>query len=569
MHVNSSWKVDSSKSSVTINSLNEVKVYKDLINKLDRPTKKFGNLKKFYRSIIEENLDFSLSHLRSELAILEKLQTREDLPHIMAELTRRDYRSPIKVEFQDQSNDVPEITVTRGRCGFDRYYDLDNRYYDSLELIMNAVLPEVGLIWNEERINQVADLQRNLLGAYNHGPATNNESKIILDYLESLDINALHGVIYNFDVSHNILNLLSSNFVDLWKDYFTWVIVEENVHFLPSHIAMVYNDQVDKFTDMDLTHYNSRVRAFMLLVDYMPDELIRLYDFPPERKAVIDTMARHIQRTMVSHFKMRKDLPESYRQLIAERIESAEIKVAVPDSYLNYDSLTILPDDPLGNIRRAAAFNFRNKLSDIIQKGAISDDWYHTTLDGVIAYYSYYNRVVIPVTFTQRPLFSEKYDDAFNYGALGFYIGHEFAHSLDFNFGGDFLINSDSIRNRLIAQYGSYRSLEGFPLNGEFTAAENFADIVGLNAALTAYESYAAGGKPKYRQFFEAFANSQREYRSAENTWNYLQEDEHALSYLRVNGTLRNINKFYEVFDVGPEDSLYLPPEERIPIWSD
>jgi predicted metalloendopeptidase len=35
----------------------------------------------------------------------------------------------------------------------------------------------------------------------------------------------------------------------------------------------------------------------------------------------------------------------------------------------------------------------------------------------------------------------------------------------------------------------------------------------------------------------------------------------------RVNGIVRNIDAWYEAFDVKPGDKRYLPPEARIRIW--
>jgi len=41
----------------------------------------------------------------------------------------------------------------------------------------------------------------------------------------------------------------------------------------------------------------------------------------------------------------------------------------------------------------------------------------------------------------------------------------------------------------------------------------------------------------------------------------------HSPMPLRVNGIVRNIDEWYDAFDVRPGDALYLPPEERVRIW--
>ena len=43
--------------------------------------------------------------------------------------------------------------------------------------------------------------------------------------------------------------------------------------------------------------------------------------------------------------------------------------------------------------------------------------------------------------------------------------------------------------------------------------------------------------------------------------------DEHSLSRWRVNGILPHVEKWYEVFNIKPDDELYLIPEKRVKLW--
>jgi putative endopeptidase len=43
--------------------------------------------------------------------------------------------------------------------------------------------------------------------------------------------------------------------------------------------------------------------------------------------------------------------------------------------------------------------------------------------------------------------------------------------------------------------------------------------------------------------------------------------DPHSPPKFRVNGVVRNMDVWYEAFDVKPGDKLYLPPEQRVRIW--
>jgi predicted metalloendopeptidase len=41
----------------------------------------------------------------------------------------------------------------------------------------------------------------------------------------------------------------------------------------------------------------------------------------------------------------------------------------------------------------------------------------------------------------------------------------------------------------------------------------------------------------------------------------------HSLEQFRANGPVRNMDAWYEAFNVQPGDKLFLPPEERVRIW--
>ncbi|MFD6107963.1 M13-type metalloendopeptidase, partial [Nocardia salmonicida] len=43
--------------------------------------------------------------------------------------------------------------------------------------------------------------------------------------------------------------------------------------------------------------------------------------------------------------------------------------------------------------------------------------------------------------------------------------------------------------------------------------------------------------------------------------------DPHSPPEFRCNAVIRNIDSFYEAFDVTPDDKLFLKPEERVTIW--
>ena len=111
-------------------------------------------------------------------------------------------------------------------------------------------------------------------------------------------------------------------------------------------------------------------------------------------------------------------------------------------------------------------------------------------------------------------------------------------------------------------------------MNGDATSGENIGDLGGLSVALEAYQ-IALGGKPApvidgvtgVQRFFLGWGQVWRgKYRDA-----YLRQlltsDVHSPVMYRVNGVVRNMDAWYEAFDVKPGDKLYLAPEDRVRIW--
>ena len=48
---------------------------------------------------------------------------------------------------------------------------------------------------------------------------------------------------------------------------------------------------------------------------------------------------------------------------------------------------------------------------------------------------------------------------------------------------------------------------------------------------------------------------------------NRTKSDPHALGKWRVNGALPHIDAWYEAFGITPDNKMYIPKEERLPLW--
>jgi putative endopeptidase len=130
----------------------------------------------------------------------------------------------------------------------------------------------------------------------------------------------------------------------------------------------------------------------------------------------------------------------------------------------------------------------------------------------------------------------------------------------------------------LIEQYDAYRPRQlsnGHHVNGAFTVGENIGDLGGLSIALLAYQLSLDGATPPVsdgltglqRVFFgwaQVWRNKSRDAEAIRR----LAVDPHSPPEFRCNGVVRNIDAFYDAFDVSESDSLYLEPAQRVRIWN-
>lgn len=209
-------------------------------------------------------------------------------------------------------------------------------------------------------------------------------------------------------------------------------------------------------------------------------------------------------------------------------------------------------------------------------------------------YEPYSNAIFIFPPLLLSPFYNASYSDAFNYAGF-MAIGHEMTHGFDnvgskFDKDGNFsnwwdVADKKEFENRQQNIIDCYSHLEisygnddfaGVYDDGKATLAENMADIGGLHLAYNAYMSklqrdgYNGDELVKQeKKFFLSICNLWREKSSVERfkLLASTKEDFHSLAKERVNGSVMNTDRWYELFDVKKGNKLYLPPEKRADIW--
>ena len=123
-------------------------------------------------------------------------------------------------------------------------------------------------------------------------------------------------------------------------------------------------------------------------------------------------------------------------------------------------------------------------------------------------------------------------------------------------------------------QFDAYTVLDTVHVNGKLTLGENIGDLGGLGIAYKAYLLSLKGadapeidGRTAAQRFFIAWSQSWRAIGRDEMVLQRLATDPHSPAEFRCNQIVRNIDVFYDAFDVKPSDKLWLEPEERVVIW--
>jgi len=382
--------------------------------------------------------------------------------------------------------------------------------------------------------------------------------------------------------------LVESLPLQAWQDYLRFHLVDRYADVLPRAFAdesfALHGTAVS-----GLQQQSPRAqRAIEVTGHEMSGALGRMYTeryFAPELKARVQTIAANVIAAFRRHVEAVQWLsPASKTQALA-KLHTLYFGVGYPEAWPDYSGLTVSPVDPVGNLRRVAEWNYGNALGRLGQPVDKRAWWIapHEVVGILLFQQNAYN---FPASFLQAPKFDAAASDAANYGAIGAVIGHETSHFVD-TLGADYdaegrkvrwwsaddLARFDAAAEPLVQQFSSYRPFPDLAIDGKLTRTENIADLAGLTAAFEAYR-HTLGNKvndKEYvrrqdRQFFIGFARGWRVKVRADALRTQVATNDHAPESYRT-ATVRNLDAWYDAFDVRPGQRLYLEPKARVRVW--
>jgi putative endopeptidase len=308
--------------------------------------------------------------------------------------------------------------------------------------------------------------------------------------------------------------------------------------------------------------------------------------FPPAAKAKMDALVGDIHTALHARIEKLTWMGDATKAKALEKLSKFTVKIGYPNTWRDYSKLLLKPDDLYGNVQRSGAFEWRRDVARLHQP--VDKAEWGMTPQTVNAYYnSVNNEIVFPAAILAPPFFDPDGDMAINYGGIGGVIGHETSHGFDDQgrkSNGDGVLTDwwpaeDATKfkaqtDRLGAQYSAFEPLPGAHVQGGLVMGENIGDLGGLSLALDAYHA-SLHGKPAPvidgltgdQRVFLGWAQVWREKIRDETLRQRLATDPHSPAVYRVNGTIRNMDGWYEAFGIKPGDKYYVAPEDRVRIW--
>ncbi|HUO18738.1 MAG TPA: M13 family metallopeptidase [Steroidobacteraceae bacterium] len=396
-------------------------------------------------------------------------------------------------------------------------------------------------------------------------------------------------VVRELDAVQSLGALLASVPAARWRAYLRYHYLATTADVLPK----AFDDEAFEFygralhgQEQQLDRWKRAVRALNRDLGEAVGELYVQRYFPPSSKEKMLQLVENLRATYAERIGKLEWMTPATRKLALEKLAAFRPKIGYPDKWRDYADLSVLAGDAFGNATRAAVFDWQRRVR---RMGGPTDrgEW-GMTPQTINAYYNpTFNEVVFPAAILQPPFFDPNADDAVNYGGIGGVIGHEMGHGFD-----DQGAKSDAHGvlhtwwlpedtqafrervDRLVAQYDGYVVLPGLNINGRLTLGENIGDLGGLSVA---YEAYHRALNGKAAPVLDGLTGDQRYFLAWAQVWRGLTRDEqlrtqvtsnpHSPNHYRVNGVVRNVDAWYQAFDVRPGDKLYLPPAERVHIW--
>lgn len=411
-------------------------------------------------------------------------------------------------------------------------------------------------------------------------------------YFSEIGIKQLDTVIVSqLKYTKELNTIFKANKVADWKMYLKWSVFNNAAGKLSEELEKANWEFYSKTLRGAKEQRPQDERALSTVNRTLGEALGQLYvaeKFPPAAKEKAQKMIANVLKAFEYRIEKLSWMSDDTKLKAIEKLKATTVKIGYPDEWKDYSALNITPENTYyQNMQNASAWSFQ-KTIDKLNKPVDKTEW-HMAPQTVNAYFNpSYNEIVFPAAILQPPFYDYNADDAVNYGGIGAVIGHEISHSFDDSgarFDKEGNLNNwwteedaekfKTLGDALASQYSNIEVLPETNINGAFTLGENIGDLGGVNVAYDALQLlFKEEGKPEMidgytaeQRFFMSWATVWRTKYRDEALKNRIKTDPHSPGMVRAGQPLKNVEAFYEAFDIKEGDGMYLPEDDRVKIW--
>jgi len=442
--------------------------------------------------------------------------------------------------------------------------------------------------WSQERIRDVRQTYNPMTRAQLAALAPQFDWP---DYLEAMGFGRAERIIVREPSAIQAAGkLLDEIPIETWKDWLTFSFIDS---FSP-YLSQPFQDAEFAFDSRAL--YGQQLphprwsRAVKLIDNTLGETVGVIYlkrHFNDRSRAVLSELVGNVRAAFADRLQKLDWMDARTRGEALAKLNALEAQIGGPAKPTDLTSVRMDPTDLVGNIMRLSEWGLRREGERLVEP-VDRTLWPMTAQTVGASYNTLLNQITFPAGILQKPLFDPTYDAPINYGRIGSAIGHELGHGFDDQgrrFDKDGRLRDwwspaaaerfEAIAARLGAQFAAYEPLPGFKVNATVTMGENIGDLGGLELAYAAYRRHVAkhgepavvGGLTGDQRFFIAYAQTWAAHMSDNLLRQIVLTDEHSPPVYRVNGIVRNMDAWYQAFDIKPGHQLYLAPEQRVRIW--
>ncbi len=388
-----------------------------------------------------------------------------------------------------------------------------------------------------------------------------------------------------------VQNILDQEDVATWKTVMRWSTLNDAAGQLTTDIERANWDFYSKTLNGSVSQKPADERALQTVNSAVGEALGKLYVdemFPPEAKEKAEKMIANVIEAYKARILALDWMGENTKVKAIEKLDKFTVKIGYPDKWKDYGAMDVTVENSYyDNMVAVGAYNLKESLDDI-NEPVDRAEW-GMSPQTVNAYFNpFNNEIVFPAAILQPPFYDYLADDAVNYGGIGAVVGHEISHAFDdsgarFDANGNLinwwsetdLANFTERGNALAAQYDAIEVLDSVFVNGKFTLGENIGDLGGVLGAYDGLQRlYKEIGRPEdidgltaEQRFFMSWATVWRTKQRDESLANQVKTDPHTPGRWRATEPLKNVDAFYEAFNITEGDAMFVAPEKRVRIW--